>query len=114
VTAKRVRQVHKQLAAGAAVAPFDAGELQTAGEYETTFEARPGQCYVAIVAGVPSLRALELRVLDQRSNEVAHSEQPANSLKVRACADLRGRWTVRLRAFKGYGSFGLQVFQVAP
>jgi hypothetical protein len=108
--AKRIRQLHKELAAQAPVTPFDHGELKTTEVHETAFEAASGQCYVAVAVGMPSLRALELQILDQRGNEVARSEQQGNAVSARACADLRGPWTVRTRAFKGYGGFGVQVF----
>ena len=60
--------------------------------------------------GVPSVRALEVELYDQRGNLVARSSEAKNVSQVRACAEVRGAWRARVRVFKGYGAVGLQVF----
>ncbi len=114
LVAIRMREIHKNRAAQAAVMAFEHGTLETAGEHKATFEAEGGTCYLLVATGVPSLRALDLEVFDHRGNAIAHSEQQTSIATLKVCADLSGTWTLRARAFKGYGAFGLQAFVAAP
>jgi hypothetical protein len=109
--AKRVRELHAEHKGEAAAMEFQVGELRTAQEKEASFDVEAGRCYVAVAAGQPSLRALELELLDQRGNLVGRSEAQGSAVTAKACAELGARWTLRTRAFKGYGSFGAQVFR---
>jgi hypothetical protein len=88
---------------------FVQGELKTAEQAEAKFSAVAGRCYAAMAVGVPSLRSLELELSDQRGGVVAQV-QGNSTARAQACASVAGEWTVRVRAFKGYGSYGLQVF----
>jgi hypothetical protein len=111
VTAHLVRREHDQHAPGqAGVTPLMKRELRTAERIDASFEVAAGQCYVAVGAGVPSLRSLELELYDQRGSPIEHVATQGGPAVARACAVVNGRWRVRLRAFKGYGEAGLQVF----
>ncbi len=109
--AKRLRASHQQLGEGKPAAmPFEAGKLTTAQAAQASFEVQPGSCYIAIAAGAPSLRSIDLAIIDQRGNVVAQALDQGSVARARVCADLRSRWTARVRVFKGYGDYALQVF----
>jgi hypothetical protein len=63
-----------------------------------------------MAAGTPSLRSLDLEIVDQRDNVIAEARDQGSFAMTRACASIPGQWRVRVRAFKGYGEYGLQVF----
>lgn len=109
----RMRDIHRNQGAKTPVMPFRAATLETAAEHSVQFEAQSGSCYLLVATGVPSLRALDLEVLDQRGHNIARSSQQTSIAMVKTCADLTGVWTLRTRAFKGYGAFGVQAF-IAP
>jgi hypothetical protein len=90
--------------------PFARRTLRTSQHVETSFEVVAGHCYLAIGAGVPSLRAVELELYDQRNSPVERVSAAGEPAVARGCAVVNGRWRARLRAFKGYGAAGLQVF----
>ena len=107
---KRMRKERERLDANKLPAmAFVQGELTTAQQAEAKFNVVAGRCYAALAVGVPSLRALELDMVDQRGGVVAQA-QGGSAARAQACASVGGEWTVRARAFKGYGSYGLQVF----
>ncbi len=111
MAAKRIRYSQKAVGESKpAVIAYQEGKLTTAQRVEASFEVQPGACYVAVVTGAPSLRSLDLEIVDQRGNLVAHALDQGNLAHARVCADLKARWIVRARAFKGYGDYGLQVF----
>ncbi|MFT3921964.1 MAG: hypothetical protein QM778_05470 [Myxococcales bacterium] len=113
LVATRMRDIHRNQGAKAAAMAFENGQLATNDVHTSHFEVVGGRCYLAVAAGVPSLRALELEVLDQRGNTVARAQEQNSINMQRVCADVSGTWTLRAKAFKGYGAFGVQVF-VAP
>jgi hypothetical protein len=88
---------------------FVAGALKTNEHAEAKFSVVPGRCYGALTVGVPSLRALELELYDQRGDLVAQTRGDSVA-RTQACAAVAGEWSVKVRAFKGYGDYGLQVF----
>lgn len=108
---KRMRQMQAQAGAAGAAMPYQAFELSTATARDELLEVQAGTCYVAFAVGVPSLRVAELELIDQRGHVVARSEQQSSTASARACADVNARWTVRVRAFKGYGEVGVQAFR---
>jgi hypothetical protein len=108
---KRIRDAHAALPNDATPAmSFAAGTLATAQRAEATFEVQPGTCYDAMAAGMPSLRSLDLEIVDQRDNVIAEVRDQGSFALAHACASIPGTWRVRARAFKGYGRYGLQVF----
>lgn len=107
----RVREAHAALPKGSVAAmPFAAGTLATAQRAEAPFDVQPGTCYDAMAAGAPSLRSLDLEIVDQRDNVIAEARDQGNFAMAHACASIPGKWRVRVRAFKGYGQYGVQVF----
>lgn len=113
LVANRMRDIHRNQAAKAPVMAFETGQLGTAEVHTSNFDVVGGHCYLAVAAGVPSLRALDLEVVDQRGHSVARSQEQNSISILQVCADLSGRWTLNAKAFKGYGAFGVQVF-LAP
>jgi hypothetical protein len=114
LVATRMRDIHRNQGAKAPAMAFESGELGTAEVHASTFDVVGGRCYLAVAEGVPSLRALELELSDQRGNTVARSQEQNSINMLRVCAELSGRWTLRAKAFKGYGAFGVQVFVAPP
>lgn len=108
---KRVRDAHATLAAGTTAAmAFATGTLATAQRAEASFAVQPGTCYDAVAAGTPSLRSLDIEIVDQRDSVIAEARDQGTTATTRACASIPGTWRVRARAFKGYGEYGVQVF----
>jgi hypothetical protein len=111
VAAHQVRTQRDRHAPGqSGVTPFVTRALRTAEHLDASFEVVAGKCYVAVGAGVPSLRALELELYDQRGSQIERISASGEPAVTRGCAVVNGRWRVRLRAYKGYGEAGLQVF----
>jgi len=113
LVATRMRDIHRNQGAKAPVMAFESGQLGTAEVHTSSFDVVGGRCYLAVAEGVPSLRELSLELADHRGHTVARSQEQSSINMLRFCADLSGRWTVRAKAFKGYGAFGVQVF-LAP
>lgn len=110
--AQRIRALHQQRGEGRQPATdLVAGDLRTGESRETTLEVDGGACYTVIAAGVPSIRELDLRVLDGFGNERAHDEQRDAFPSASFCAPVAGRWRIVTRVFLGYGHYGLQVFR---
>jgi len=109
----RMRDIHRNQAAKAPVMEFESGQLATNDVHTSHFDVVGGRCYLAVAAGVPSLRALEIEIIDQRGNTIARGQEQNSINMQRVCADISGSWTMNAKAFKGYGAFGVQVF-VAP
>ena len=108
----RVRERHRAAGRGrAAVTDLVTGTLRTGGARTLPIEVEGGKCYLAIAAGVPSVRELDLRVVDPYGNERAHdSTRDAFPVTGSFCPNVSGRWTVEVRMFNGYGPYGVQVF----
>jgi len=62
---------------------------------------------------VPSMRELNIQVLDSFGNEMATDATADAFPTARACPQVAGRWRATVRAFAGYGQFGAQVFSVS-
>ncbi len=111
LVAKRMRASHERMGeAKPAVMPYQEGKLATAQGAQAMFDVQPGLCYVAVAAGTPSVRSLDLEIVDQRGNIVAQALDQGSLARARVCSGLKSRWTARLRVFKGYGEYALQVF----
>jgi len=59
---------------------------------------------------MPSVRELNLRVLDPYGNERARDSEGDAFPSVRFCPAVGGRWKLQVRMFNGYGRYALQVF----
>jgi hypothetical protein len=83
--ANRIRDRHRVVGEGRQpVTPVQAGTLQTSQTARLEIPVQGGHCYVAVAAGVPS---------------------------VRFCAQVGGTtWAVEVRMYDGYGRYGLQIF----
>jgi hypothetical protein len=112
--AARLRERHRAVGRGGSpVTDLLAGTLRTGDERSIALPVVGGGCYVALAAGMPSVRELDLRVRDPFGNERARDEaRDAFPATGRFCASVSGRWTIEVRMFNGYGQYGLQVFQV--
>lgn len=108
---RTVRELHAALEAKpAAVTPFTAGSLKAAESADTALQVKGGGCYTVIASAMPSLRELDMEVLDARGTVVVRNKERSGPVKLTACAELNARWVIRIRAFKGYGQYALQAF----
>lgn len=73
-----------------------------------------GRCHVVLAVGVPSIRNLELALVDEFGTTREEDDTDDAFPSVRLCPRVDSDWTVRLRAFEGYGAVGAQVFGGPP
>ena len=111
--ANRIRQLHAQLGKGrAAVTPVVRGNLSTNGEQVFNAKLTVGHCYTIIGAGSPSVKDLDVFLLDQSRTELqkdaAHDGFAV--MDTFPCPRFTGTYVVKVRAAKGAGQFGAQVF----
>jgi hypothetical protein len=93
-----------------ALTPATLGTLERSETERVTFQAQAGRCYRAIAVGMPSIRALRIRILDRFGSERADSgADPRPS--ARFCPTSGGRYRAELKADNGYGGYALQVFE---
>jgi hypothetical protein len=110
--ASRIRGRHREVGKGAKpVTGLFEGDLQTNEKKRFSVELQGGHCYVAIAAGVPSVRELDLRLLDPFGNEAGTDASKDAFPAARVCPHVAGRYEVELRMFNGYGRVGVQVFR---
>ncbi len=111
--ATRIRARHQAVGErGRPVNDLVSGELTTSLARDLEVDAQAGHCYVALGAGVPSVRELDLKVFDGLGNEIARDGERDAFPRVRFCPTLAGRFRVNVRMFQGYGPYGVQVFEV--
>jgi hypothetical protein len=110
--AQRIRALHQQRGDGRQpITDLASGELRTNEQREIRLRVEGGSCYTVIGAGVPSIRELDIRVLDAFGNERAHDEQRDAFPTASFCAQVAGEWRVVTRVFIGYGRYGVQIFR---
>jgi hypothetical protein len=108
---KTIRAAHATLAEGKpATTALKRGVLPNGKWAEATFDVQPGSCYVPVAAGGAEITGFDMQIADQRGTVVAQALSQGNLARARACADVKGKWHVRIRAKDGGGSFALQVF----
>jgi hypothetical protein len=110
--ANRIRQLHAQVGKGrAASSPVLRGNLATGDEQVFKVHMVGGHCYTLIAAGAPSVRDLNLLLLD-RGREIQSDRTTDNfpSFDTSPCPAFTGEYLVKVRVFSGSGQFGLQVF----
>ena len=113
--ARRIRSVHGRLGNGATpVTNVHRGELGTGEQSEVPLAVVGGLCYLVVAAGVPSVRELDLYLLDSFGTERARDDSQDAQPDLRFCPATSGRMTMRVRMFHGYGRYGLQAFAGAP
>jgi hypothetical protein len=110
--ANRIRELHRVGGEGRPpVTGVVRGSLETAGTRHIEVPVRGQHCYVAVAAGVPSVRILDLRVLDPYGNERDTDETEDALPTVRFCPSVGGAsWKIEVRMYEGYGNYGVQVF----
>lgn len=109
--ARALRERHGQVGEGMlTLAPVETGTLQRSQTQRFEFRATAGRCYRAIAVGMPSVRALRVRILDRFGSERADSgEEPRPS--ARFCPTTGGTYRAELKAENGYGGFAFQLFE---
>jgi len=111
--ANRIRQLHAQFGKGrAAVTPVVRGNLATNGEHVFNAKLTAGHCYTVIGAGSPSVKDLDVLLLDQSRAELQKdaTHDGFAVMDTSPCPRFTGTYVVKLRATKGAGQFGAQVF----
>jgi hypothetical protein len=111
--ANRIRQLHAQYGKGrAAISPVHRGNLATNGEQVFSVRLTAGHCYTVIAAGNPSVKDLEITLLNGAGSEI-QKDKTVNSFPVlytAPCPTFTGKHTVKIKMLKGSGQFGAQVF----
>ena len=109
----RLRQLHAQFGKGrAAVTQVVRGNLATNGDQVFNAKLTAGHCYTIIAAGAPSVKDLDVVLLDKAGAEL--QKDAANGgfvvMDTSPCPRFTGTYVVKIRATKGAGQFGAQVF----
>ena len=109
--AKRLRARHGQVGEGKRpVTGVIAGTLRTGERKRIPLTVEGGKCYVVLAVGVPSVRELDLRLVDafgkERDKDRTRDAFPA----VRACPAVGGTWHLDVHMFHGYGRYAVQAF----
>jgi hypothetical protein len=110
--ANRIRQLHAQVGKGrAAASAVLRGNLATGDEQVFKVRMTGGHCYTIIAAGAPSVRDLNLSLVD-RGREVQSDASATNFpfFDTSPCPAFTGEYLVKVRMFSGSGQFGVQVF----
>jgi len=109
--ANSVRGRHRAAGEGRpAVTDLVVTSLRTNESREVRVPVEGGHCYVVLAAGTPSVRDLDLRILDPYGNERARDHSHDALPHARVCASVGGSWRVQVRMFNGYGRVGVQAF----
>jgi hypothetical protein len=111
--ANRVRQLHSQFGKSrAAISPLYKGNLSTGNEQVFKVRLRAGHCYTIIAAGSPSVRNLDVYLLDGTGRELGKdkSKNSFPTLDTDPCLRSAGEYRVKVKMFSGFGQFGVQVF----
>lgn len=112
--AQRIRAKHGEVGGGRQpITDLITGTLATSERRAVSIDVQGGRCYVAIAAGVPSVRELDVRIVDPFGHEHARDETRDALPSARACPSVAGTWSVEVRMHNGYGRYGLQVFEGA-
>jgi hypothetical protein len=111
--ANRIRQLHAQFGKGrAAVNQVVRGNLATNSEQVFNVKLTVGHCYTIIGAGAPSVKDLDVVLLDQSRAEL--QKDPTHDgfavMDTSPCPRFTGTYLVKIRVSKGAGQFGAQVF----
>lgn len=111
--ANRIRQLHIQYGKGrAAVSQVFRGNLSTNNEKVFKVKLNAGHCYTIIGAGSPSVKDLEVSLLNQSGSEL-QKDETRNGYPVMdtdPCPSFTGVYTVKAKMLRGFGQFGIQVF----
>jgi hypothetical protein len=111
--ANRIRQLHVQYGRGrAAISPVFRGNLSTNGEQVFEVRLQAGHCYTVIAAGNPSVKDIDVVLLDRGGSEIQRDDTRAGftALDTDPCPRFTGRYTVKIEMKRGFGQFAAQVF----
>ncbi len=111
--ARQIRTHHGRVGEGRAPAgPVHRASLRTSQDRTFPVRLEAGRCYTIVAVGAPSVRDLDLYLLDPAGLEVEADTGPANHAVVQTdpCPRWDGTYTVRLRVFAGYGDVAVQAF----
>ena len=111
--ANRIRQLHAQFGMGrAAVTAVVRGNLQEGDENAFEVKVAAGRCYTVIAVANPSVKDIDVVIVDRKGAEVQRDASRAGFAVVSAprCPRGDGQVTVRIRAASGSGQFGAQLF----
>jgi hypothetical protein len=109
--ASRIRRRHGEAGEGRPpVTDVMRIDLESGNEHAFRFATAGEHCYVVLAAAVPSLQVLHLTLLDPHGIEADRAETQDGFPSARICAPVDGEWTAKIRAFRGYGEAGVQVF----
>ncbi len=109
----RIRQLHGQFGKGrAAISALLKGNLSTGNDQVFKVRLRAGHCYTIIGAGSPSVRNLDIVLLDPNGRELDKDASKNNfpTVETDPCLRSGGQYRIKVNMFSGFGQFGLQVF----
>jgi len=107
----KLRELHRELPADPEPAtPVLRTQLGTSEDVSFPVPLEGSRCYRVLGVGVPSVRNLELSLVDDFGHTQARDDVDDAFPALRACPPVDARWTVVLRVFEGYGPVGAQVF----
>jgi len=111
--ANRIRQLHAQYGKGrATISKAFRGNLSANNEKIFKVKLTAGHCYTIIGAGNPSVKNLDIVLLDHNNREL-QKDKTRNSypvLDTNPCPSFSGIFTLRAKMINGFGQFGVQVF----
>jgi hypothetical protein len=111
--ANRLRQIHAQYGKGrAAVTGVMRGNLGTSAEQVFDVRLHAGHCYTVIGVGSPSVKDIDVSILDRAGREIHKDTTSAGftALDTAPCPTFTGNYTLKIRVSRGLGQFGAQVF----
>ena len=111
--ARQLRSRHAAVGEGRVGAtPVMRATLRTAEDRSFPLPLEAGRCYTILAVGAPSVRDLDLYLLDPAGVEVQQDTGPDGHAVVRTepCPRWTGTYSVRARVFAGYGEVAVQAF----
>jgi len=111
--ANRLRQIHAQQGKGrAAITGVMRGNLGTTAEQVFEVRLNAGRCYTVIAVGSPSVRNIDISLLDREGREIQKDDTAHgfSVLDTSPCPSFTGQYGIRIRMTRGAGHFGVQVF----
>jgi hypothetical protein len=105
----------RNLASGLAtygMVPAERVTLAENGTHEVALRLVGGHCVLAVAAGVPSLTDVNLEIADPAGNRVAQDSAHHGIESLRYCPSYSGTYRLTVRAFAGFGTTGIQAFEV--
>jgi len=111
--ANRLRLLYAQFGGErAAITPVVRGNLPEGGERAFEVVLRAGRCYTAIAVADPSVKDLDVVILTRTGEELSRDDTHSGFAVVSpsSCPKTTGTHVVKVRAVKGFGQFGAQLF----